>query len=179
MKFKKFFPVLLSGIFVITLASCDFGSDEETVNQQEAQAGLIKVMAAINYAELNTPSSKSIVSKAPVTETYDFPGLNWSATGTYTYDDTNFFPYAIDITFTWNGFEYEDVTLVSGTTHYQVEVTDYSTYTYSYDGNFVFIYNGVTYTVTWDIDLAASSGTSTYSGTYTVNGETFTWNASY
>ncbi len=175
MNSKKLFSVILSGLFALTLVSCDFGSDDETKKAGAEEINLLsQAMGAIYLAEGDTPSSKSIVSKATVTETYSYTGTYWNATGTYTYDDVDIYPYTIDMTFTWKGYTCAtyNVTLVRGTVNYYLNYTG-TTYTYNYSGEFVMTYEGVTYDITWDIAYVMTSGNETYSGTFTINGEKY------
>lgn len=178
MNLKKLFSIIISGLFALTLASCDFGSDEGGGSKFNEEL-LLTAMDAIDAAEDTTTSAKSIVSKVAVPVTYNYTGDYWSVTGSYEYDDVNTYPITIDMTFTWTGYQYEDIQLQSGSVVYYAYFTNSSTFTLNYTGSFVLIYNGETYNITWNIDYSSNGVTETFTGTYSVNGENYTWNASY
>ena len=97
--------------------------------------------------------------------------------GTVTSDDINTYPIVYDVTFTWNEFVYEDITLSSGTAHFIMTTPSFGEFTYDYTGTFVVVYQGVTYDFTWDLNASMGELGLTYSGTMTINGVTYTWTA--
>jgi hypothetical protein len=136
-------------------------------------------MNAMDAAGDETTLKKSIASKVETTIPIDESNTYCTVTGSYIYDNPNMYPVTIDLTFTWNEYVYEDVTLKSGTVTYYVNMTSDSAFSVAYDGSFVLVYNGETYNITWDIDYSYDGVTETFSGTYSINGENYTWDATY
>ncbi len=80
--------------------------------------------------------------------------------------------------FTWEGYTHKNVTLKSGTVtiKYKIDTTTYN-YSIAYDGDFDVEYDGESYDITWDVDMTFTTSTSqfTYTGTYSVDGDSYTF----
>lgn len=175
---KKICLILLSGFIAFSLLGCsddgDSGNNAATgsMTQSEAQVISTKAMTAIASA-MTTVNSKS--TRAIVDTPIDITNETWSASGTISSDDTTTYPITTDITFIWNEFVYEDVTLSSGTAQFVSTMSSASEITYKYTGTFVILYQGISYNYAWDIDGSMNGQSITYTGTFTVDGVTYTW----
>ncbi len=174
MNSKKLFSVILSGLFALTLVSCDFGSDEESAKQAGAEelALLGQAIVAIGSAQGDAiGSTKSLKGST----TIYYPGTGCVVTGTYETPDSGTYPIIIDLKFIFSGYTTGDVQLVSGTVYLYSKQTDATSSTTSYDGDFKFIISGVSYDITWDINYVMTNVNYTYSGTFTINGVKYTF----
>lgn len=177
---KKLFPLLIATLFVLNYTACDSGSDSKsTVSstppaEVSAMSGQVYTAVYMAMAQAtSTVGTKVSATSGTIHYTGTGPYAGVSATGNWSYAAP---VYTYNITFTWNGFTYNNVTLSTGTITLS-ETYNISTHYFSYDytGDFSVVYNSVTYTWDWDISVVLNNGTYSADGTYTVNGSTYTW----
>ena len=82
------------------------------------------------------------------------------------------------MTMTFSTYASTGVTIVSGTATYGLSVSG-SSESLTYSGTLSILYSGVSYSYIFNIAATeSSSGTVTYSGTYTINGYSYTYGGS-
>jgi|GEM_PF-5717129 len=165
---KKIVSLSLSLILsIFLLTSCD--SDETTTAGQNETRINNAVMGAAMEA---LSSSMGNVEKGTISGTVSWHNsLNTvSVTGTFCYDNsTGVYNYTLSVVFT----NYSDGAgmLINGATSCDVLMNIAGDrIVYSYDGNFVVVYGGSSYTLAWDYDISYDGTNYTCDGTYTLNG---------
>jgi hypothetical protein len=169
MLFKKVYLVIMAGVFSFSMLSC--GSSSKTGPTQEvADTIVIGAMNAVYAAYGDIPAKKDAIKSS---SSGSASGTGWTATYDYTYTGVN--DYSYDIVFTWDGFTHGDVTLSSGTVEFVITVLSSTSLTYDYTGDFNVIYQGVAHAFSWDINYVYDSPDYSYSGSFTIDGTTYSY----
>jgi len=181
---RKTYRVLLGvGLAaLVLLASCSQpGASSTPPSNADAQTITKNVMAAISAAfsasgasVKSVPGGKGVTSQTITTYPISFSNSYYSASGTVTINGT---VTTANVTITFRGYSYNGVTFSSGTATIAY-TADSSTndFSFVYTGNFNITYNGTPYTFSWNLTANFTyPSTYAYTGTFTINGTTYTY----
>lgn len=164
---KKIF--ILISLITFALTACDH-KDESTDPKPEQ-------LFEKAYKEVSTAYSTAAGSRS-----YN-GSINYSnslgtlvVTGTSSYN-LNTGIIAIDLLIKFINFTTQDGTIIDGSTSFDLDITS-ATSTIKYNGSFTMKYQGKTYPFTWNITAAVANNKATFTGTYTVNGVSYTYTGS-
>jgi hypothetical protein len=164
---------MMIAIFALALTFGCFDSSGTDNSGTAVTMPTMIMMQAVGATNAAFGESKS-AKKAIVNTTINHTGNNFTAVGSYSYNDVApHLPVTADITITWNGYTYGDVILKSGSARLQETASITYDIAIAYTGNFVVIYQGVTHTLTWDISASKNGASFTYSGDFTFDGQVY------
>jgi hypothetical protein len=130
------------------------------------------VIAAVGAALSQAMSGAySIASKGTTTVPFSYSGTGFTVSGSYEISSSST-RYLLDATFT--GYSSSNITLSSGTIHYDLLIAAPPNTTVSggYTGDFKVVYQGTSYSMFWAISIIGNpaSGNVSYSGLFSING---------
>jgi hypothetical protein len=171
---------------IVILFGCTQPGGSTPPSASQAQTMNTSVIAAINAAlstsgtpALSLVKTKTSLSLPTLPKTTSFPiyGNGYTINGT---ENTTGNPQTFDLTITFNNYTYQNVTLTSGSATINVSYnTTTNAFTGSYTGSFDIMYQGQSYTYSWNITFSYD-GVSVYSfnGTFVIDGTTYTYSYS-
>jgi hypothetical protein len=166
-------------IGVIFITGCD-NSDSPPLSKKEANVMISEVSLAVN-AEAGQAMADAM-SKSKVLEEYEINYTNETGTvvitGAITCDDTDYYPVHYNMEVLFINYVPElsgNVTLIDGSTTTTLDQESATNLSYSFSGDFTVVYKGEEYECSWSCEMTINDDDIDYSGSYTVDGYTYSY----
>jgi len=162
MKTKTALLLLSSLLLIAALFSCANPASVSQLSDSERAEVLAASLAAMNTAY-------SEMAPAPLESIAVSPRALYTGSG-FIIDGTS---DPINITITFNNYTSAGVS-INGTVSMQ-DLPPYNMSSFSSTANITIIYNGETHTLAWNFSISASGSAISFTGTYTVDGSTYSY----
>ena len=184
MKRYAWCAVILLALLVVGGCSSATGGGSDQMSDGEAQTMTASVASAVSAALANClsggVSGRDLVTAkgvpASTTVPIDYSGSGYSASGDCVIDNTTG-AVSYDITISFSGYTYADVTIPSGSASLSINGGGTSMRGV-YFGNFTVVYKGTSHSYNWDLEMTCSGGAYTYVGVFYVDYHAYTYNGS-